>query len=415
MRLVLRCDSARAHHFPAIDNKMRKYRYYEVLEISRTATQEEINGAFRRLARLWHPDRNPGRAEAESVFRRVNTAYQVLANEAVRAEYDRSSVECPTCGTHEVLSMNDGRWQCKHCGCRFDVSGTAEIHAMDAPSAPPLRRARFRAFQAMQCSWCVRFYDRAPSTCPHHTPQTNCDAFKAVTESERKAYLTNPAMPALVDEWVRPTGERGLIKKCTYCRALNPNPSRVNEPCWHCHRVLKDECPHCGLAMMLYDIERGAWRCANNQCAGKRFEFNNGAGKWSATVHHSSAPPPRRSKRRPKQPSCLNCGAGLVYSDLQSLWCCVVCRNFFTPDQAGWPAPKDAPIPVRATRRRRESAVRPERPLREHPRACADFVRPLSRPRKRKSTADYVLLGAAIGLLLLIGTLMAFGMAGHLG
>jgi len=72
---------------------MRKYRYYEILEVSRDASQDDVNAAFRRLARQWHPDRNPGNTEAEATFRRVNTAYQVLGNEASRAEYDRSAAE----------------------------------------------------------------------------------------------------------------------------------------------------------------------------------------------------------------------------------------------------------------------------------------------------------------------------------
>ncbi len=394
---------------------MRKYRYYETLEVSRTATQEEINVAFRRLARMWHPDRNPGQSEAEAVFRRINTAYQVLGHEGARAEYDRSPVECPTCGTHEVLSMNDGRWQCRHCGCRFDASGAAEIQAMDAPGAPPLRRARFRAFQAIQCSWCARFYDREPPTCPHRAPQTNCDAFRPVTESERSSHLRNAAMPGVTDEWLRPTADRRLIKKCTYCGALNPNPSRLNEPCWNCHRALRDECPHCGLAMMFYDVEHGAWRCANNQCAGKQFAYDSGMGTWRATVHQQSVrTPPRRNKRRSSQPPCPNCGAGLVYSNLQSMWCCVVCRNFYTPDQAGRSAPEDAPIPVRPPRTKREKAARPVPPRKEHRSDYSAFM-PSSRPTRRRSAGDFILLASAITLIVVIGTLVALGMTGYLG
>ena len=394
---------------------MRKYRYYEVLEVSRDATQDDINAAFRRLARVWHPDRNPEQAEAEAVFRRINAAYQVLNNETSRAEYDRSPVECPTCGTHEVLSMNDGRWQCKHCGCRFDASGSAEMHAIDAPNAPPLRRARFRAFQATQCSWCARFYDREPSTCPHSTPQTNCDAFKAVTESERKSHLANAAMPSLTDDWLRPTAERGLVKKCTYCGALSPNPSRMNEPCWNCHRPLRDECPHCGLPMLFYDVEQGAWRCANNQCAGKHFAFDKSAGAWNTTVHRAPAPPPRTRKRRPSQPSCPRCGAGLVYSNQQSLWCCVVCRNFFTPEQAGFPAPQDAPIPVRPPRKKERDALRPERQRRERGQShAAPAYGPTPRPRK-KTTGDYALLAVAVVIIVVIGVTVILGLSGQFG
>ncbi len=393
---------------------MRKYRYYEVLELSGEATQEDISTAFRRLARAWHPDRNPGNQEAEATFRRINTAYQVLADEKTRAEYDRSPVECPTCGTHEVITMNDHRWQCKHCGCRFDISGSAEIYAIDAPGSPPLRRARFRAFQATQCSWCALFYDRQPSLCPYDSPQTNCDAFRAVTENQRKTHLANAAWPALVDEWLRPSAERGLVKKCTACGALSPNPSHVGEPCWNCHRPLRDECPHCGTPMLFYDIEQGVWRCANNQCSGRSFSFDNTTGRWDMAVLHAPSPPRRRRRRPPpSQPACPHCGAGLIYSDVQSLWCCVVCRNFFTPQQAGYAAPQDGPVPEYVTRGRRRG-TRSVRPRAERPRRSRRPPEPTIGPRRKKSTGDYALLAAAIGLILIIGTVVIMGLTGHI-
>ena len=409
------CPGTGPHAEPHYSTIMRKYHYYEVLEISREATQEDISTAFRRLARVWHPDLNPGSQEAETTFRRINSAYQVLVNEKTRAEYDRSSVECPTCGTHEVLTMNDNRWQCKHCGCRFDVSGSPELYAIDAPSSPPLRRARFRAFQATQCSWCALFYNREPSLCPHQSPQTNCDAFKAINESQRRTYLSNAAWPALVDEWLRPSAERGLVKKCTTCGALNPNPSHMSEPCWNCHRPLRDECPHCGAPMLFYDIEQGTWRCANNQCSGRSFSFDSDTNEWNMTVHH--APPPPRSRQRrppPSRPDCPHCGAGLIYSDVQSMWCCVVCRRLYTPEQAGFPAPQDAPIPEWRSHKRRGSAARSERPRAERPRRTRRPPEPTIGPRRKKSTGDYALLAAAIGLILIIGTVVIMGLTGRI-
>jgi len=400
---------------------MRKYRYYEILEVSRDASQDDVNAAFRRRARQWHPDRNPGNTEAEATFRRVNTAYQVLGNEASRAEYDRSAVECPTCGTHEVMGLNDHHWQCKHCGCRFDISGAPEIQAIDAPNAPPLRRLRFRAFQATQCSWCAKFYDREPFLCPHSKPATNCESFKALTENERKAYLMNAAMPALTDEWLRPSAERKRVRKCTACGALSPNPSRASEPCWNCHRPLRDECPLCGLPMLYYDIEQGAWRCANNQCSGRRFDFDSVTGSWT------SPPPPVKQRptgapQRPTRPWCPNCGAGLVWSDQQEAWVCIVCRNLYTPEQAGFTAPQDGPIPVyapkgsrRTTRRERERRARPEPRPRPEPRQRVAATPPVARAKREKTTSDYVLLALAVGLIMIIGTVIIMGMTGKLG
>ena len=62
--------------------------YYRILGVDRNATQEEIKKAYRRLARLYHPDRNPD-PEAEEKFKEINEAYHVLSDEERRREYDR--------------------------------------------------------------------------------------------------------------------------------------------------------------------------------------------------------------------------------------------------------------------------------------------------------------------------------------
>ena len=63
--------------------------YYEVLGVSRTATQEEIKKGYRRMAMKYHPDRNKGDKHAEEKFKQVGEAYEVLKDEQKRAAYDR--------------------------------------------------------------------------------------------------------------------------------------------------------------------------------------------------------------------------------------------------------------------------------------------------------------------------------------
>jgi len=63
--------------------------YYDVLGVSRTASEDEIKRAYRRLAKQHHPDRNPDNPSAESKFKEVQQAYAVLRDADKRAKYDR--------------------------------------------------------------------------------------------------------------------------------------------------------------------------------------------------------------------------------------------------------------------------------------------------------------------------------------
>src|SRR3569623_3601355 len=63
--------------------------YYEVLGVSRTCSDVELKGAFRKLAMQHHPDRNPGDKECEHRFKEINEAYDVLKDGDKRAAYDR--------------------------------------------------------------------------------------------------------------------------------------------------------------------------------------------------------------------------------------------------------------------------------------------------------------------------------------
>jgi molecular chaperone DnaJ len=67
----------------------QKRDYYEVLGVSRSASDEELKKAYRRLAMKYHPDRNPGDKSAEEHFKEASEAYQVLSDGERRAQYDR--------------------------------------------------------------------------------------------------------------------------------------------------------------------------------------------------------------------------------------------------------------------------------------------------------------------------------------
>jgi molecular chaperone DnaJ len=75
--------------------------YYEVLSISRTATEEEVKRSYRKLAVKYHPDKNPGDPHAEEKFKELGEAYDVLIDADKRAAYDRFG--------HAAFSQGIGR------------------------------------------------------------------------------------------------------------------------------------------------------------------------------------------------------------------------------------------------------------------------------------------------------------------
>ena len=81
--------------------------YYEVLGVDRSASADDIKRSYRRLAMKYHPDRNPGDAEAEASFKEASEAYEVLSDDDRRQRYDQFGHEGLR-GTpgHDFGSMN---------------------------------------------------------------------------------------------------------------------------------------------------------------------------------------------------------------------------------------------------------------------------------------------------------------------
>ena len=68
---------------------MSKSDYYEILGVGKSASDDEIKKAYRKLAIKYHPDKNPGDKEAEAKFKEVSEAYEVLSDKQKRARYDQ--------------------------------------------------------------------------------------------------------------------------------------------------------------------------------------------------------------------------------------------------------------------------------------------------------------------------------------
>jgi len=84
-------------------------RYYEVLGVEKSANDDELKKAYRKLAMQYHPDKNPGNKEAEEKFREATEAYEVLKDSRKRSQYDQfghAAFEGPSggAGGSEVLA-----------------------------------------------------------------------------------------------------------------------------------------------------------------------------------------------------------------------------------------------------------------------------------------------------------------------
>ena len=63
--------------------------YYDVLGVSKDASADDLKKAYRKLAKQYHPDMNPGDKTAEAKFKEVNEAYEVLSDSTKRQRYDQ--------------------------------------------------------------------------------------------------------------------------------------------------------------------------------------------------------------------------------------------------------------------------------------------------------------------------------------
>lgn len=84
--------------------------YYKALEVEKTATQEEIKSAYRKMAMKYHPDRNPGDKEAELKFKEIQTAYDVLGDPVQKARHDGSASHHGSARTYHGAKPFEGIW-----------------------------------------------------------------------------------------------------------------------------------------------------------------------------------------------------------------------------------------------------------------------------------------------------------------
>ncbi len=103
--------------------KMAGKDYYSILGVSRNASEREIKQAYRRLARKYHPDVNPGDKSAEAKFKQINEAYEVLSNKEKRQKYEQFGDQWQYADQFAKAGWQQGRrWDFNQGGTTFHFS-----------------------------------------------------------------------------------------------------------------------------------------------------------------------------------------------------------------------------------------------------------------------------------------------------
>src|SRR5688572_25124493 len=106
---------------------MSKEDLYLILQLGRAATVNDIKRAFRKLARRYHPDINPGDSTAEEFFKRISEAYEILSDPQKKQFYDQNGFY-----SDGVLETSTSRksWEFSFEGFDFSTSGSTSFSEM---------------------------------------------------------------------------------------------------------------------------------------------------------------------------------------------------------------------------------------------------------------------------------------------
>jgi len=200
---------------------MTKRDYYEVLGVKREAAQRDIAAAYRKLAVKYHPDSNPGSAEAVEKFKEAAEAYEILSDEQKRARYDQFGHAGTDQFTHQFHDVEDifeafgdifsemfgtprrgggGRRVRRGADVRVDVTLTLEEAARGVVKNVEIQRSK-------ACGTCKGSGSKPGSqraTCPH------CQGRGQIVQSA------------------------GILRVQTTCPSCQGAGSRVTDPCTDC-------------------------------------------------------------------------------------------------------------------------------------------------------------------------------------
>lgn len=196
--------------------------YYEILDVNRNASQEEIKKAYRKLAMKYHPDRNPGDKSSEEKFKEISEAYEVLSDPEKRQRYDQFG--------HDGIKSSFGPG-----GFDFARDFTHFEDLQDILGSMFGDGSIFEEF----------FGARTRKTRRGGTQRGNDLHFELTIDMEEAAFGSQR-------EIILPVGEQ-----CTTCKGTGIHPGSSEETCKHCggrgmvisgggFLQIRQTCPVCG-------------------------------------------------------------------------------------------------------------------------------------------------------------------------
>ena len=202
---------------------------YQVLGVDKKATPEEIKKAYRKLARQYHPDRNPGDEKAEERFKEVQAAYDVLGDGEKRKQYDRG-------GMFGMGGRGPGGPAGEGAGFGFDVGGFGDIlsNLFGGGAGPTAgtRRPRQERGRDLEAEVSITFAQamegaQIPLSVPTTAPCPTCRGTGAKPGTQPKV------CPKCQGRGIESQGQ-GLFSISQPCSRCNGAGTVIDEPCPTC-------------------------------------------------------------------------------------------------------------------------------------------------------------------------------------
>ncbi|NOY40690.1 MAG: molecular chaperone DnaJ [Planctomycetes bacterium] len=196
--------------------------YYEVLQVERTVTQDEIATSYRRLAIKYHPDKNPGDEEAIEKFKEASDAFEVLHDAEKRTRYDR----------HGHAGVNGQGGGAGHFSDVEDIFSAFGDLFGDIFGGSGGRRRRVRKGRDVRCDVTLTLQEAAQGVCKtvhfqRHEPCKKCDGSGAADGSERQVCSYCGGHGQVVQQ-------AGIVRVQTTCPACKGEGSSISTPCKGC-------------------------------------------------------------------------------------------------------------------------------------------------------------------------------------